>query len=734
MAFRLKRYFSIVVCGAAALVLAACNVVEQEANAKGAAAAPQASSVALAEESATTDTALLDGDLGLAQPIEVAELAFLEEQRLSPAQEELLSRNGFVVRPSDWSQFYHLYEVARYDEVPIYLTIDAVLHVYHLLFDKILRELEEERLIPAIEALTRSLEAAAKEQYQEAQGTAMEEAARRVWAYFAVAAQLISAEPEPVPAEIAGLVDGELARIQAHTGFDMSPLMSLPEAFELGLQVDPYSPPDEAALYFAEDYSQYAPRGHYTRTEERQRYFRTMMWYGRINFRLRDARETQMALLIMRLMENTSVDGAAARDIWAQVYEPTSFLVGNADDLGVEEYLALAGEVYGGLPSLQQLADEELLAQFMEEGKALPAPQINSMWVYIWEDEDEATRGFRFMGQRFVLDAYIFEQLIWRSVGILGEERWLPKGLDVFAAFGSEEAYRLLEEMGETGYENYDTQLERISAEIAELDDDTWQQNVYWGWLDVLREVTAVKDEAYPEIMRTAAWARKDLHSALGSWTELKHDTILYAKQVVAEMGNGEPPPPPPLHRIEPQPVAFAKLLALAQLTHEGLAERELLTTNVEEILDSLAEELAFFEDIATRELRGEEITADENDRIKFVGGWLEWMTMSAADPAEEDEYGAFYSNEKAAIVADVATDPNGLVLEEATGYVDEILVVTPTWEGDWQISLGGVYSYYEFVWPMDDRLTDEKWRTMLDEGEQPARPEWTQTFIALEE
>src|SRR6185503_13480355 len=35
-----------------------------------------------------------------------------------------------------------------------------------------------------------------------------------------------------------------------------------------------------------EDFSQYKPRGHYSRTPELQHYFRSMMWLGRTDFRL----------------------------------------------------------------------------------------------------------------------------------------------------------------------------------------------------------------------------------------------------------------------------------------------------------------------------------------------------------------------------------------------------------------------------------------------------------------
>jgi hypothetical protein len=49
------------------------------------------------------------------------------------------------------------------------------------------------------------------------------------------------------------------------------------------------------------------------------------------------------------------------------------------------------------------------------------------------------------------------------------------------------------------------------------------------------------------------------------------------------------------------------------------------------------------------------------------------------------------------------------------------------------QVAKGGVFSYFEFPWPMDDRLTDEKWREMLAEGEAPPRPAWISSFYTQE-
>jgi hypothetical protein len=249
--------------------------------------------------------------------------------------------------------------------------------------------------------------------------------------------------------------------------------------------------------------------------------------------------------------------------------------------------------------------------------------------------------------------------------------------------------------------------------------------------LYALQAVVAPKDEAYPSFMRTQAWARKDLHTALGSWTELKHDTILYAKQVMAELGGGGMEPPPVRGYVEPNPEAYARLLALARMTRAGLEEQGILTENVGFLLSELEDMLTFLQSVAERELAGGEIGGDDYERIKFYGGWLERMTLAAADPAEGEGYRTEFSeDEQAALVADVATDPNGQVLEEAIGRIYEIYAVVPDGIGGLQIARGGVFSYYEFPWEIRDRLTNEKWRAMVAAGEQPPQPEWTGMFI----
>jgi hypothetical protein len=660
------------------------------------------------------------GGGGYTLPLDLNQVQNLAAVDMTDAQRTLLAQNGFAVStpvPGQFREFYQIYEQWRYSSIPIFITTDSVYHVYHLLFDKMLRDLETDHFIVDLKALTSAMLTASNQQYQALLGTPLEEPARRNVAYFTVATQLLGL-PDPVPAGATDLVSAELALINAAGGFSVSPIWDRPNL------------PDDQKLL--EDYSQYVPRGHYTRSEDLKMYFKAMMWYGRLTFRLTDDFETQRALLVTQAVRTAvTADGTPALALWENIYEPTVFIVGKADDLGYLEYGALSDQIFGKNPDLAKFADAALFAQFKQATETLPPPQINSMWVWIWQDQAQVTKGFRFMGQRFTLDAYVFGQVIWRKVGTLDDPRGLPKAVDFFAAMGSSEAYTILNAMGDTHYANFDTQMTKVKTEIAALDTDSWTQNLYWAWLYSFQPLIATKGSAYPPFMQTEAWTRKDLQTALGSWTELKHDTILYAKQVMAEMGGGGGNEAPPHGNVEPNPEAYARLLALAQMTYDGLQSRSLLSDLTRANLENLISQLTFLKSISERELAGEAITDDEYWHIQYWGGALEQFTLAAADTT--GNMSRDLSDQKAALVADVATgiDTHGdlAALEEADGQPTIIYVVLP--DSPWRVAAGAVYSYYEFTVPPSNRMTDEAWQAQVEAGTNPPQPDWTQMFIA---
>lgn len=655
----------------------------------------------------------------------------------SDAAKNLLVKNAFVVKPSYNNEFFPLYESNRYSYTPSFITTDSMLHNYHLMFDFLLKQLEEQKLAAELKQLNANMLSEALNQYNSLKGTEWENAAKRNIGFFAVGSKLLDSSAN-VPSVVANEVNQELALIEAHQGIEKSPVMNIGGGQDTMIDTPQGSQSLEA---LKEDYSQYIPRGHYDKTEQLKAYFKSMMWYGRLTFRMKNDDEVKSALLItLALNKENNQNG------WNKIYEPVNFFVGKSDDITYYQFKDLAEKIYGANATIQSVSsDKNKLVSFIDETKTLEPPQINSMPIFqasIQADREKEIKGFRFMGQRFTIDAAIFQRLVTREVGPKGEScdkapfnsgRMLPKGLDIPSAMGSEEALNILKNQGETQHACYPENMSKMQTYLSGLPVENWTQNLYWGWLYQLRPLLDEKSNGYPSFMQNTAWARKELNTFLGSWSQLKHDTILYAKQTYAELGGGGPEKKDDRGYVEPNPYVYARLTSLLKMTNEGLEMRGLLTASMKDNLSKMEQLAMSLKTISEKELNNENLTDADYELIRSYGGQLEhlWLEINKDEP-QYKELGQrdFLDQNPAAIVADVATDPNGQVLEEGTGKISEIYVVVPV-DGKLRIAKGGVYSYYEFTWPMSDRLTDKKWRDLLNSGQAPALPSWTDAFVA---
>ncbi len=650
-----------------------------------------------------------------AQAIDLSAVANLARAGLSPTEQEVLARQSFVAvdgsadeRP--W-RFWQVYESARYQGLPLLVTTDSLLNAYHGLFDTLLQRLEERSLFAQAETMSESLYNAASEQWNTATDPVIKEDARLNMAYFAVAASLLKgavAAPDVVFEE----VEAELALIEAADGLHESPLLG-----------------------YTEDYSQYKPRGHYSRSETLRRYFKALMWYGHtgffINPREPDLTAEEAAGLTRRaVLIGASLTGSA-KEAWLALYEPTSFLVGRADDITVDDLQLILTDVFGtAAPEPDDLADTAKIAATREALNRLPAPRILS--AYAREegdtvDREENERSFRVMGQRYIPDSYAFQQLVWPYVGTEVDKRDLPMGLDVMTVLGSDQAYVIAkDDYAQDGFVNWDAQIAKVNRELAERTDDLWPSNLYTGWLESLQQVMRMPDDRAPAVLRTREWARKSLNTALGSWTELRHDTILYAKQSVTAEGDGGEEPQSPGY-VEPYPAFYTRIAELATSLREGLTQYGLGDPEIANKLQTmigLAQTLAV---IAEKQLAAEELTLEEAATIEAYGHYLEQLEQFTDD---EEGRTLLPAAEKSALVADVHTSANSMTaLEEATGYPLTLYVVLEV-DGRLQLLVGASYSYYEFSVPLAERLTDEDWVEMLDGGQAPARPGWTDAWI----
>ena len=248
---------------------------------------------------------------------------------------------------------------------------------------------------------------------------------------------------------------------------------------------------------------------------------------------------------------------------------------------------------------LADLDDDLLLEQFIDSALTLREPLILGHPLSDSDDLNQ-TMGLRFMGQRYIPDSYILGQLVYKNVGTITEPRLMPLGLDVMAAFGSSRAWELLDD--QKHFFNYVSQMEMLWNQIGNMTTSEWTHNLYYLWLYSLLPLLNDPGENYPLFMQSAAWVDKQLSTTLASWAELRHDTILYAKQAYTyERGSWEPPSLPEGY-VEPVPAIYARLASLCQMMLSGLDSRSLLSTLIEGKLTQLKELLLDFQSCPCQE------------------------------------------------------------------------------------------------------------------------------------
>jgi len=636
---------------------------------------------------------------------------------LNDKSKALLLENGFAVvltpqmNEGESHRMYSIYGDFKKRGIPLFITTDSMLHTFHILYDYSLRVSELENFMGNINTITEVMLSETSAQMELCDDPFVSDAVKRNYAYFAVAMKLL--DPDyVVPESINELVDGEIALIDAHEGKECSPIFG----------------------YF-EDYSQYVPRGHYTRSEEFKKYFRGMMWYGRMMYRLKPVgstmncdevtkyQETLRAILICQGLLRGNSGETHIEELWEKIYQPTVFFVGKSDDLSFSEYRDLIAEIYGDdylNLDPDEFYDEAKLDQFIDKAMDFQDPRINSSFVFETEDAEIVTKGFRFMGQRFIPDSYMLGQMVHKYV----VNRMMPRGLDVMAILGSARALQILDyHYRETVNPTYMPQITKLRGEFSSLNNHDWVQNLYWNWLYTLFPCMTSKGEGFPIFMTNSAWEDKELNTALGSWTELRHDTILYAKQSYTfETGM----PITQKCYVEPNPELFNRLASLSNFMRNGLGSRGLLNSDFDAKFRDFSIMQEKLTEVARKELAGEAITDDEYDYIFGLNDILEMIeTFPDDNPYQNNE------DTQVALVADVHTDPNSAsVLEEAIGNPDTIIVITPL-DDKLYAYAGPVFSYYEFHHPMSDRLTDGSWQEMLEKGENPMHPCWFESFYS---
>jgi hypothetical protein len=705
----------------------------------------------------------------------------VEQKKALEENNFFLAKNNYTGTQEEWGKsddFIDVYGALkgsnmifdRSQENAVFISSDLGLHLYHVLIDRSFQKLEETKLQPALREMSSVLFADSVKKYNQAADPVLKDSYRRLAAYYLIPLVVLDAGSKSSLKELnpgdfstfaefteaqakqqEDLAKGSLkfslsGKKYAGQEFDDSIYNVVQEELKLmasaaGKAPSPlFSPlrPD-----FQNDYTQFVPRSHYTKNNILKSYFIAMMWYGRMGFTLKSPELTRDAVLITGQVNSLKLSDGSLAKKWADMADVIDFFVGESDDLTPRQYTREMKNLYGEGAAPETIIKDGNLDNFIAGVvKDLPSPRILSEIIDITgrdvskEELLKETLQFRFMGQRFTPDAYVLNKLVQGDEAADPETgQKLPsmatalEPLSVIAPENQTVKKYFAEWVAESAPKS-DKIIAKVfgqlAAEFSQFNPGVWTQNIYWSWLNSFRSLLGGYGQGYPFFMKSDAWQKKNLGTVLGSYTELKHDTLLYAKQSYAELGAGGPDekkiPAVPKGYVEPDLVFWNKIGDLAEVTLAGLRNRDMFPEEFAYKFETFINDVKFFQEIAAKELQNQKISDDDFEKLRLISNSL--AKVAEALPGED----LTTKEKRAGIVADIHTDGvEGKILYEATGKPNLIYTAVKDINGT-RLTVGAVYSHYEFIAPLEKRLTDEDWQSKVYDGSAPlpAEDKWT--------
>jgi len=524
------------------------------------------------------------------------------------------------------------------------------------------------------------------------------------------------------------------------------------------------------------------------------------MWCGLIDWRFGTAtssnslRELAGMVAINQLLNfyDSGLNRSADFTNWLRFDNVLKLFVGQPDSLDfaqLNDLLAALGiqpSVQVPNPAPAKAALSNLLGQIMSGQAGVQNIRSGYFWSPLSRQQLKLPRSFCFLGQRFVPDSWafskiVFDDIIWDDNGIPGFEdkvrRRVPSAVDVaFSVLGNSQIVpelvaRIADTSGHPWRDGYPYQhnLAAVRNVMDSQGPEAWTNSIYSSWLACLRELSVpTTTPEYPQVMRTRAWAMKTLNTQLASWTELRHDTVLYAKQsytasVLCSYPDGFVEPRPGFW-TQMRELALRSRSLLAQLPTNGVVQLSgedqwgtftvtvslaQIYTNRLALVDRFADTMSTLRSISEKELNRTPLSTNETvflqdimeRQIDYLGikrydGW--YPLLFYRDARNQMTPGTYQGSDIwDPLVTDVHTDPQDLILGDPGSILHEgvgnvhLLVMAVDWGmGDTAVYAGPVLSHYEFELGPTTRKTDSQWKSEIRAGSLPAQPDWTVGYL----
>ncbi|MFH1196056.1 MAG: DUF3160 domain-containing protein, partial [bacterium] len=441
------------------------------------------------------------------------------------------------------------------------------------------------------------------------------------------------------------------------------------------------------------------------------------------------------ALLISKLMNLAGVQSS-----FDEIDGIIEFFVGKSDNVTLNNLAYLQDKLQITDPS--ELLDTNKVNDFQNELKKNEFAYQRILSQVLTSSEVDSivpASSFLLLGQRFIVDSYVFSQVVYDRIKYKNEfiQRMLPNSLDVLFALGNDASAQLLQ--NELEQYHYSTNLASLRYLVDAYSDDFWNSSMYNCWLNAIRTINPPKDrEQLPSFMQTAAYWQSKMNTQLASWAQLRHDNLLYAKQSYT----GVPVCSYPFVYVEPFPSFYKNLKSYASTALQKFQSISFGNGYYKEFIVSYFNNLLAISDtlgiIAQKELNKKVLSNTEKHFLQTTlslaletpyahrefDGWFPrlfyWTGIIQFDLDEINHF----------VVADVHTAPSEkMVKHVGTGPFNLGVWIANNDENKPVAYVGPALSYHEYTSTNFLRLTDEEWAAQYLSAS--PRPSFVNSYLA---
>ena len=449
------------------------------------------------------------------------------------------------------------------------------------------------------------------------------------------------------------------------------------------------------------DYTQFKPRAHYTTDSLLKTYFIAMKRLMREKLFFADKKVATASLIMVNNIKNNDLTE------FTTFYNFIQKLIGEDDDVNISDIQKfITDQGWTGDNAIIQWVNDTVQKKLMtlRPQRIMSVSYTTATEGAVTEQQaKDTTAGFVFFGEKFTIDSRFFDQFTAGSAE--KESEYKPRVQSALMVADNLLNIPVTQRFAKLWLEKNQSQFEISPAQMTGYNRVKWEvsQNkilttfnfgttVYHTWLNMLATLFISGGNNVPYFMEDLVYQNKLLNTYLGSYTELKHDTLLYVKQAYAELGGGgdgpcsqavEPPAlPVPKWYVEPNIDLIDQIITLAQETNtffSGTQYQQLITY------------LTFVKKIAIAQTQNQKISDEDFDTLRLSENTLTDITTPTklfGQPLQKEK--------RWSIIADIFTSGKYGPLYEAVGRPYMLAIMINDVNGA-RIVLWPIFSHYEF-------------------------------------